>query len=43
MGTNMLRQDDAYSFQIINKILETVVPALVTVGLVSLCLVTTDA
>ncbi|KAK3090239.1 hypothetical protein FSP39_010297 [Pinctada imbricata] len=31
MGANMLRQDDAYSFHIINRILETVVPALVTV------------
>ncbi|XP_052775291.1 HEAT repeat-containing protein 1-like [Mya arenaria] len=30
MGANIMRQDDAYSFHIISKILETVVPALIT-------------
>ncbi|XP_060600074.1 HEAT repeat-containing protein 1-like [Ruditapes philippinarum] len=30
MGANIMRQDDAYSFLIISKILETVVPALIT-------------
>ena len=33
MGANVMRQDDQYSFHIINRILETVVPALVTVSL----------
>jgi len=31
MGANIMRQDDAYSFLIIGKILETVVPALIMV------------
>ncbi|KAH3695786.1 hypothetical protein DPMN_083245 [Dreissena polymorpha] len=30
MGANIMRQDDAYSFLIIGKILETVIPALIT-------------
>ncbi|XP_053394592.1 HEAT repeat-containing protein 1-like isoform X2 [Mercenaria mercenaria] len=30
MGANIMRQDDAYSFLIISKILETVIPALIT-------------
>ena len=29
MGTSVLRQDDAYSFQVIAKTLESVVPALI--------------
>ena len=32
MGANIMRQDDAYSFLIISKILETVIPALITVS-----------
>lgn len=31
MGANVMRHDDQYSFHVINRILETVVPALVTV------------
>lgn len=31
MGANIMRHDDQYSFHVINRILETVVPALVTV------------
>ena len=34
MGANIMRQDDAYSFHIISKILETVIPALITVSTV---------
>ncbi|XP_060070386.1 HEAT repeat-containing protein 1-like [Ylistrum balloti] len=30
MGANILRQDDSYSIQIIGRILETVIPALIT-------------
>ena len=41
MGANIMRQDDAYSFHIISKILETVIPALITVSIyfkkMSLC------
>lgn len=33
MGANVMRHDDQYSFHVINRILETVVPALVTVRL----------
>ena len=33
MGANIMRQDDAYSFHIISKILETVIPALITVSI----------
>nr|XP_002737451.2 PREDICTED: LOW QUALITY PROTEIN: HEAT repeat-containing protein 1 [Saccoglossus kowalevskii] len=29
MGTNLLRQDDSYSSQVINKIVETVIPVLI--------------
>lgn len=31
MGSSVLRQDDAYSFQIISKIVETIVPVLIKV------------
>ncbi|KAL3869078.1 hypothetical protein ACJMK2_041804 [Sinanodonta woodiana] len=30
IGANILRQDDAYSFHVISRILETVIPALIT-------------
>lgn len=31
MGSSILRQDDAYSFQVISKIVDTVIPILVKV------------
>ena len=31
MGANVLRQDDSYSFEIIKKTIEAVIPTLVTV------------
>lgn len=31
MGANVLRQDDSYSFQVINKTVDTVIPALIQV------------
>lgn len=36
MGDTILKQDDAYSFHIISRILETVIPALVTVSTIIL-------
>lgn len=33
MGANIMRLDDAYSFQIINRTVQMVIPALVRVGL----------
>ncbi|KAK3716752.1 hypothetical protein QZH41_018234 [Actinostola sp. cb2023] len=32
MGASMLRQDDSYSFQVISKTVETVIPALIQAG-----------
>ncbi|EDO34893.1 predicted protein [Nematostella vectensis] len=32
MGANLLRQDDSYSFQIISKTVDTVIPALIQAG-----------
>lgn len=31
MGSSILRQDDAYSFQVISKIVDTIIPILVKV------------
>lgn len=31
MGANIMRLDDAYSFQVINKTVQTVIPALIKV------------
>lgn len=31
MGANLMRLDDAYSFQVINKTVQTVIPALIKV------------
>ena len=31
MGTNLLRHDDSYTFQVINKTLDTVIPTLLQV------------
>ena len=33
MGSSILRQDDAYSYQIISKIVDTIIPILIQVRL----------
>ena len=42
MGANIMRLDDSYSFQVINKTVQTVIPALIKVsaglGLMTECL-----
>lgn len=35
MGSSILRQDDAYSFQVISKIVDTIIPILVKVRIVA--------
>lgn len=35
MGANIMRLDDAYSFQVINKTVQTVIPALIQVSVPS--------
>ena len=37
MGSSILRQDDAYSFQVISKIVDTIIPILVKVCLRTWC------
>ena len=32
MGANIMRLDDSYSFQVINKTVQTVIPALIKVS-----------
>ena len=36
MGASVVRQDDSYSFEVITKTLDTVIPALIQVGVVCL-------
>jgi hypothetical protein len=36
MGSSILRQDDAYSFQVISKIVDTIIPILVKVCIAAL-------
>ena len=34
MGASIMRQDDSYSFQVISRTVETVIPALIQVRLI---------
>lgn len=36
MGANVMRLDDAYSFQVIDKTVQMVIPALIQVGFIAL-------
>lgn len=37
MGSNIMRLDDAYSFRVINKTVEMVIPALIQVSQTGCC------
>ena len=39
MGSCMLQQDDAYSFQLITKTLDTIIPALIKVNVLTVFVV----
>lgn len=38
MGSSILRQDDAYSFQVISKLVETIIPVLIEVSMIEKCI-----